>query len=116
MKTSAKGVFQLLKGLKWPVKITIIAIVLSLLSTVIGLIVPLVTKDLVDTLTTTAFNWKMIGILLVVFLLQSISGEFHFIYYLISENLSLQIFVKNYGTKYSTYPFPTMIKMKAAKR
>ncbi|WP_235753950.1 ABC transporter ATP-binding protein [Psychrobacillus sp. INOP01] len=82
MKTSTKGFFQLLKSLKWPVKITIIAIVLSLLSTVIGLIVPLVTKDLVDTLTTTAFNWKMIGVLLVVFLLQAISGGFSF--YLLS--------------------------------
>ncbi|WP_277584735.1 ABC transporter ATP-binding protein [Psychrobacillus antarcticus] len=82
MKTSTKGFFQLLKSLKWPVKITIIAMVLSLLSTVIGLIVPLVTKDLVDTLTTTAFNWKMIGVLLVVFLMQAISGGFSF--YLLS--------------------------------
>ena len=82
MQTSTKGFFQLLKSLKWPVKITIIAIVLSLLSTIIGLIVPLVTKDLVDTLTTTAFNWKMIGVLLVVFLLQAISGGFSF--YLLS--------------------------------
>lgn len=82
MKTSTKGFFQLLKSLNWPAKITIIAIVLSLLSTVIGLIVPLVTKDLVDTLSTTSFNWKMIGILLVVFLLQAISGGFSF--YLLS--------------------------------
>ncbi|SES29221.1 ABC transporter ATP-binding protein [Psychrobacillus sp. OK032] len=82
MQTSTKGFFQLLKSLKWPVKITIIAIVLSLLSTVIGLIVPLVTKNLVDTLTTTAFNWKMIGVLLVVFLLQAISGGVSF--YLLS--------------------------------
>jgi len=82
MQTSTKGFFQLLKSLKWPVKITIIAIVLSLLSTIIGLIVPLVTRDLVDTLTTTAFNWKMIGILLVVFLLQAVSGGFSF--YLLS--------------------------------
>lgn len=82
MQTSTKGFFQLLKNLKWPVKITIIAIVLSLLSTVIGLIVPLVTKNLVDTLTTTAFNWKMIGILLIVFLLQAVSGGFSF--YLLS--------------------------------
>ena len=52
------------------------------LSTVIGLIVPLVTKDLVDTLTTTAFNWKMIALLLVVFLLQAIFGGFSF--YLLS--------------------------------
>lgn len=82
MQISTKGFFQLLKSLKWPVKITIIAIVLSLLSTAIGLVVPLVTKDLVDTLTTTAFNWKMIGVLLVVFLLQAISGGFSF--YLLS--------------------------------
>lgn len=82
MQTSTKGFFQLLKNLKWPVKITIIAILLSLISTIIGLIVPLVTKNLVDTLTTTAFNWKMIGILLVVFLLQAISGGFSF--YLLS--------------------------------
>ena len=76
MQTSTKGLFQLLKSLKWPVKITIIAVALSLISTVIGLIVPLVTKNLVDTLTTSSFNWKMIGILLVVFLLQAISGGF----------------------------------------
>lgn len=82
MQTSTKGFFQLLKSLKWPVKITIIAVALSLISTVIGLIVPLVTKNLVDTLTTSSFNWKMIGILLVVFLLQAISGGFSF--YLLS--------------------------------
>ncbi|WP_231687492.1 ABC transporter ATP-binding protein [Bacillus sp. FJAT-22090] len=78
MQTSTKEFFQLLKSLKWPVKITIVAIVLSLVSTIIGLIVPLVTKDLVDTLTTTSFNWKMIVGLLVVFLLQAISVGFSF--------------------------------------
>lgn len=82
MQTSTKGFFTLLKSLNWPVKMTILAMVLSLLSTVIGLIVPLVTKDLVDTLTTTAFNWKMIALLLVVFLLQAVSGGFSF--YLLS--------------------------------
>ncbi|MEK4487483.1 ABC transporter ATP-binding protein [Psychrobacillus sp. FSL H8-0484] len=82
MQTSTKGFFQLLKSLRWPVKITIFAIVLSLLSTVIGLIVPLVTKDLVDTLTSAAFNWKMIIVLLAVFLLQAIFGGFS--YYLLS--------------------------------
>ena len=82
MQTSTKEFFQLLKSLKWPMKITILAIVLSLVSTVIGLIVPLVTKDLVDTLTTAAFNWKMIALLLVVFLLQAIFGGFSF--YLLS--------------------------------
>ncbi|WP_205961721.1 ABC transporter ATP-binding protein [Psychrobacillus vulpis] len=82
MQKSTKGFFQLLRSLRWPVKMTIIALVLSLLSTVIGLVVPLVTKDLVDTLTSTAFNWKMIMLLLVVFLLQAISGGFSF--YLLS--------------------------------
>ena len=82
MQTSTKEFFQLLKSLKWPMKITILAIVLSLVSTVIGLIVPLVTKDLVDTLTTAAFNWKMIALLLVAFLLQAIFGGFSF--YLLS--------------------------------
>ena len=82
MQTSTKGFFTLLKSLNWPVKVTILAMVLSLLSTVIGLIVPLVTKDLVDTLTTTAFNWRMIALLLFVFLLQAISGGFSF--YLLS--------------------------------
>ncbi|WP_342599282.1 ABC transporter ATP-binding protein [Psychrobacillus sp. FSL H8-0483] len=82
MQTSTKGFFQLLKSLRWPVKITIFAVVLSLLSTVIGLIVPLVTKDLVDTLTSAAFNWKMIIVLLAVFLLQAIFGGFS--YYLLS--------------------------------
>ena len=82
MQTSTKNFFILLKSLRWPVKITIVAIVLSLVSTVIGLIVPLVTKDLVDTLTSAAFNWKMIAVLLIVFLLQAISGGFSF--YLLS--------------------------------
>lgn len=82
MQTSTKGFFLLLKSLRWPVKITIIAVILSLISTIVGLIVPLVTKNLVDTLTTTTFNWKMIVGLLVVFLLQAISGGFSF--YLLS--------------------------------
>ncbi len=82
MEGSTKGFFNLLKGLHWPIKVTIFAVVLSLISTVISLIVPLITSDLVDKLTTSSFNWGMIVLLLVVFLLQAITGGVS--YYLLS--------------------------------
>ncbi len=82
MEGSTKGFFMLLKGLRWPIKITIFAVALSLISTVISLIVPLITSDLVDKLTSSGFQWRMLALLLIVFLLQAITGGVS--YYLLS--------------------------------
>lgn len=73
-----RSFLKLLKMLKWPIGITILALVLSLLETVAGLIVPLVTKDLVDSLTTALFDWKMITLLFFVFIAQAITGGVSF--------------------------------------
>lgn len=72
--TSVKGFFALLKKLKWPLGITVFALMLSLIQTVAGLAIPLVTKTLVDTLTEALFNWKTAVILFVIFVVQAITG------------------------------------------
>lgn len=71
---STKPFFQLMKSLKWPIGVTIFAIFLALAETITGLVVPLVTKNLVDTLTTSSIDWKLILLLLGVFLLQAVAG------------------------------------------
>ncbi|MEK4229845.1 ABC transporter ATP-binding protein [Solibacillus sp. FSL H8-0538] len=77
-KPSAKSFLHLLKRVKWPVKITLIALFLSVVETIAGLVVPLITSRLVDSLTLESFDWKIIGFLLVVFVLQAITGGFSF--------------------------------------
>lgn len=72
--TSVKDFFALLKKLKWPIGITVFALMLSLVETVAGLAIPLITKTLVDTLTEALFNWQTAAILFVIFVVQAITG------------------------------------------
>jgi len=72
--TPTKNFFTLLKSLKWPLRVTVIALTLSLIETVAGLVIPLITKDLVDTLTDALFNWKTAAVLFIIFIVQAISG------------------------------------------
>lgn len=76
--SAVKTFLQLLKSLNWPVGIMIIALTLTLIQTAAGLVVPLVTKDLVNSLTTTVFNWKIMALLAVVFIAQAIAGGVSF--------------------------------------
>lgn len=69
-----KEFLQLMKQLKWPKRVTIAALLLSLVEAVAGLMVPLVTKNLVDTLAEALFNWRIAIVLLGVFVLQAFSG------------------------------------------
>ncbi|MCZ2260365.1 ABC transporter ATP-binding protein [Sporosarcina sp. G11-34] len=71
---STKSFFVLLKKLKWPIGVTVFALILSLAETAAGLIVPLITKDLVDTLENALFNWKTAALLFVIFIVQAITG------------------------------------------
>lgn len=73
-KGSMKEFFSLLKQLTWPKGITIIALVLSLFSTVASLAIPLVTKELVDSLTEASFSWKTGVFLFAVFVVQAVLG------------------------------------------
>lgn len=79
---STKSFFSLMKTLKWPIGAVVLALILTLIDTIAGLIIPLVTANLVDTLTTALFEWKTAGVLLVVFILQAASGGLS--YYLLS--------------------------------
>lgn len=79
---STKNFFALLKKLKWPIGVTIIALILSLAETVTGLIVPLITKDLVDTLESALFNWKTAALLFAIFIVQAVAGGMS--YYLLT--------------------------------
>ena len=73
-KGSMKEFIGLLRQLKWPKGITAIALVLALFSTVASLAIPLVTKELVDSLTEAAFNWQTAVFLFVVFIVQAVLG------------------------------------------
>ncbi|MHA6259885.1 ABC transporter ATP-binding protein [Sporosarcina sp. CAU 1771] len=79
---STKNFFALIRQLKWPIGVTITALILSLAETITGLIVPLITKDLVDTLESALFNWKTAALLFVIFIVQAITGGFS--YYLLT--------------------------------
>lgn len=76
--SAVKTFLQLLKSLNWPVGIMMIALTLTLIQTAAGLVVPLVTKDLVNSLTTTVFNWKIMALLAIVFIAQAIAGGVSF--------------------------------------
>ncbi|WP_432355971.1 ABC transporter ATP-binding protein [Sporosarcina sp. A2] len=73
-KGSLKEFANLLKQLDWPRGVTIAALVLALFSTVASLAIPLVTKQLVDSLTSDLFNWKTAVFLFVVFIIQAVLG------------------------------------------
>lgn len=73
-----RSFLALLKMLKWPIGITIFALILALIETIAGLVVPLVTKDLVDSLATSLFDWKMIALLFIIFIAQAVTGGVSF--------------------------------------
>ncbi|PIC84263.1 ABC transporter ATP-binding protein [Sporosarcina sp. P1] len=77
-KGSVKNFMSLVKTLHWPVAVTIVALVLSLVETAAGLAVPLITKDLVDSFTSELLNWKTGIFLLVLFVVQAIAGGFSY--------------------------------------
>ncbi|ARJ38727.1 multidrug ABC transporter permease [Sporosarcina ureae] len=77
-KGSVKNFMSLVKTLHWPVAVTIVALVLSLVETAAGLAVPLITKDLVDSFTSELLNWKTGIFLLVLFVIQAIAGGFSY--------------------------------------
>jgi len=87
-RSPTKSFFALVKGLKWPVGVTVIALVLSLVETVAGLAIPLITKDLVDTLSSALFSWKTAVFLFVIFVVQAITGGFsHYLLTYIGETI-----------------------------
>lgn len=77
-----KDFIELIKTLKWPAAITALALGLSLVETAAGLVVPLLTKSLVDSFTSALFNWKTGMLLFVMFVVQAIAGGIS--YYLLA--------------------------------
>ncbi len=73
-KGSMKEFIVLLRQLKWPKGKTALALVLALCSTAASLAVPLVTRQLVDSLTAAAFNWQTAVFLFIVFIVQAVLG------------------------------------------
>lgn len=76
--TSWKDFWQLLKEANPPKWIFILAIVLSLIETSAGLIVPLFTKNLVDQLAESALETSLIILLSSAFIIQTIAAGFSF--------------------------------------
>ncbi len=73
-----KYFIQLLKLGKPSKWLFALALFLSLLETAAGLIVPLFTKILVDQIATAGIELKIVFLLLVVFIIQTVSGGFSF--------------------------------------
>src|SRR5690606_22846275 len=73
-KGSMKEFVGLLRQLNWPKGKTALALVLALFSTAASLGIPLVTRQLVDSLTAAAFNWQTAVFLFAVFILQAVLG------------------------------------------
>src|SRR5690606_13143369 len=63
-------------------KILITAITFAFLQVSIGLITPLITKELIDSMTKDIFNWNVVNILLTIFVCQAIFAGLS--YYLLS--------------------------------
>ncbi|MBS4189999.1 ABC transporter ATP-binding protein [Bacillus sp. FJAT-49705] len=76
--TNWRSFWQLLKEANPPKWIFIIAIILSLIETGAGLIVPLFTKNLVDQLAASALETSLIILLASAFIIQTISSGFSF--------------------------------------
>lgn len=73
-KGSMKEFIVLLRQLTWPKGKTVLALVLALFSTAASLAIPLVTRQLVDSLTAAAFNWQTAVFLFAVFIVQAVLG------------------------------------------
>ncbi|WP_102273526.1 ABC transporter ATP-binding protein [Cytobacillus massiliigabonensis] len=76
--TNWKAFWQLLKDANPPKWIFILAILLSLIETGAGLIVPLFTKSLVDQLAASALEASLIILLAAAFIIQTVSSGFSF--------------------------------------
>ena len=79
---SAKQFYAFLKTLNWPLGVAIGAFVLALFQTIAGLIVPLMTKGLVDSFGEGTFTWTTVLFLVALFIVQAVAGGFS--YYLLS--------------------------------
>lgn len=75
---SMKPFIHLLKSLNWPKKVTILAILLTIIEAIAGLIIPIITMNLIDSLTFNFFNWKVIIIIAAIFIVQAITGGLSF--------------------------------------
>ncbi|KIL49645.1 ABC transporter ATP-binding protein [Jeotgalibacillus soli] len=73
-----RAFIHLLRQLAWPKWVTFFALLLTLIETGVSLIIPLVTRDLVDTVSSTSISWSTLGLLIGVFLIQGITGGVSF--------------------------------------
>ena len=73
---SAKQFYAFLKTLNWPLGVAIGAFVLALFQTIAGLIVPLMTKGLVDSFGEGTFTWTTVLFLVALFIVQAVAGGF----------------------------------------
>ncbi|QLK85435.1 ABC transporter ATP-binding protein [Staphylococcus sp. 17KM0847] len=80
---SGNPLFYLLKKISWPVGLIVIAIIISSLGSLSGLLVPLFTGKMVDKFTLSSINPWFIGALIVVFLLNAILSGIG--YYLLNK-------------------------------
>ena len=79
---TVKAFWNMLKSSKPPKGILIIAVLLSIVETGSGLIVPLLTKDLVDQLASSSLELSIILVLALAFVLQAVTSGFA--YYLMT--------------------------------
>ncbi|MGM9954529.1 MAG: ABC transporter ATP-binding protein [Peribacillus sp.] len=87
-KLNVKSFFSLLRSEKLPMGMVLFVVVLSLVETVASLVVPLVTRNLVDMISGSGIERTTIFLLLGAFIVQTVAGGFSF-YFLsyIGENV-----------------------------
>ena len=85
---SNNPLFYLLKKIKWPVGLIIVAVIISSLGSLSGLLVPLFTGQMVDKFTLSSINPWFIGALIAVFLVNAIlSGVGYYLLNKIGEKM-----------------------------
>ncbi|KIX90691.1 antibiotic ABC transporter ATP-binding protein [Staphylococcus microti] len=85
---SNNPLFYLLKKIKWPVGLIIIAVIISSLGSLSGLLVPLFTGQMVDKFTLSSINPWFIGALIAVFLVNAVlSGVGYYLLNKIGEKM-----------------------------
>lgn len=94
-KMNWKKFYQLVKDAQISKAVFVIAIILSIIQTIAGLIVPWFTKNLVDILTMDSLTPGIIGMLGAAFLLQAVAGALssYFLFY-IGESIVLHLRTK----------------------
>ncbi|MEK4980249.1 ABC transporter ATP-binding protein [Bacillus sp. FSL K6-6540] len=113
-KTTVRYFIKLLRSSGIPKLMLFLAIVLSLVGAVTGLIVPLITGQLIDNFAVDAFNIRMVGFLAVLFLLEAVASGLSYYMLAYVGNQTVNKIRKRLWTKVLALPVPFFDKHRSA--